>query len=46
MLDKLKEKLTGDDFDYAAAVEEQSTDENGEGYDVEAQWCSISSNHW
>ena len=38
MLGKLKEKLTGDDFDYAAAVEERSTDENGEGYDVEAQW--------
>ena len=37
MLSKIREKLSpSDDFDYAAAVEENSTDEDG--YDVEAQW--------
>jgi hypothetical protein len=39
MLEKLKETFSrSDDFDYAAAVEENSTDEDSEGYDVEAQW--------
>ena len=39
MLEKLKETFSrSDDFDYEAAVEENASSEDEEGYDVEAQW--------